>query len=68
MTARGPKGGLQPEREVLLMAREVARRCSVHQRTVRRWIKNGWLPVVRFGAAVRIRPSDLDAFIRDQLS
>lgn len=32
------------------------------QRTIRRWIANGKLPAVRFGAALRIKGSDLLAY------
>jgi len=37
----------------------VADRLQVSKRTVRRWIAEGRLPVVRLGRAVRIRPADL---------
>ena len=41
---------------------DVADFLGVSQRSVRRWIKSGDLPVHRFGAAVRISEIDLSAF------
>ncbi len=38
---------------------EVAEKLSVHEETVRRWIKSGKLKAERFGRAWRIRESDL---------
>ena len=42
---------------------EVAERLGVATRTVRRWIKSGYLVAHHFGTAVRIAESDLKAFI-----
>ena len=49
---------------VLLTPHEVATRCRVSLRTVRRWIADGELPVLRLGRSVRIRKSALAAFLR----
>ena len=42
---------------------EVAERLNVCERTVRRWIAFGLLPVHRFGRTVRISEADLAAFL-----
>jgi excisionase family DNA binding protein len=42
---------------------EVAERLNVCERTVRRWIAAGLLPVHRFGRTVRISEADLAAFL-----
>jgi|tagenome__1003787_1003787.scaffolds.fasta_scaffold20794818_1 excisionase family DNA binding protein len=48
----------------LLTVEEVADRCSVSVRTVRRWIASRDLPVHRLGARnVRISEHDLAAFL-----
>ncbi|NQV85467.1 MAG: helix-turn-helix domain-containing protein [Woeseiaceae bacterium] len=54
--------------EPLLTVAEIAQSCQVCERTVRRWIADGDLPVVRFGRLVRIRPRDHLALIRRCLS
>ena len=50
-------------RRSLLTAAEVAEMLSVSLRSVRRLIKDGKLPIVRVGRAVRIRPEALEALI-----
>jgi excisionase family DNA binding protein len=47
----------------LLTVAEVAERLRVHPITVRRHIKDGRLRAVRVGRAVRVRESDLEAFL-----
>jgi excisionase family DNA binding protein len=42
---------------------EVAERLNVCERTVRRWIAAGLLPVHRFGRTLRISEVDLAAFL-----
>lgn len=55
----------QEESEPMLLKRaEAAKRLGVGLRSVDKLICEGDLPVVRFGASVRIRPADLDLFIR----
>jgi excisionase family DNA binding protein len=50
-------------RRPLLTAAEVARILNISIRQVRRLIKDGKLPIVRVGRAVRIRPESLDKLI-----
>ena len=50
-----------PER--LLTAQQVASRCAVSLRTVRRWITEGDLPVLRLGRAIRIEGVDLQRLL-----
>ncbi|WP_408886991.1 helix-turn-helix domain-containing protein [Limobrevibacterium gyesilva] len=47
----------------LLTVGEVADRLQVHPRSVRRWIADDRMPVVRLGRAVRIRTTDVDRII-----
>ena len=43
----------------LLTVKEAAALCQISERQLRRLIKNGDLPVKRFGKAVRIHPKAL---------
>ncbi len=43
---------------------EAATYLGVHYITVRRWIRQGRIPVVRFGTRVLIRQEALDQFIK----
>ena len=54
----------QPERDWLTVA-QVAERLQVHEETVRRWIRDGQMPVLDLGkkAGYRVRTADLDTFI-----
>ena len=45
----------------------VAAICNVSEKTVRRWIGAQELPAARLGNQWRIRPRDLDDYIRDRL-
>ena len=54
--------------ESLLDIPAVAGVCGVSEKTIRRWIKAGELPAARLGGQWRIRPRDLDNFIRDRLA
>ena len=45
----------------------VAAVCGVSEKTVRRWIQAGELPAAKLGNQWRIRPRDLDDFVRDRL-
>jgi excisionase family DNA binding protein len=42
---------------------EIAERLGVSTRTVRRWIRSGYLVAHRFGGIVRISETDLRAFL-----
>jgi excisionase family DNA binding protein len=48
-------GGNPPASEALLTVEQVAEKWQISQRTVRRMIADGRLPVIRFGRVVRIR-------------
>lgn len=52
------------ERERLLTTEEVAAELRVTQHTLRRWIREGTLVGTRVGREWRIKPADLDDFIR----
>ncbi len=53
--------------EQLFAIPDVARTCRLSEKTVRRLIKAGQLPAARLGGQWRIRPRDLEDFIRDRL-
>jgi excisionase family DNA binding protein len=57
------------EPEFLTVA-EVAQRLRVDQESVRRWLRTRQLPGVNLGrrAGWRIRPADLDAFLKQRSS
>ena len=54
---------IPPVPERLLTVAQVAERCQVSPRSVRRWIDEGDLPVVRLGRSVRVSENDLAAFL-----
>jgi len=54
--------------EPLLTIEAVCAVCRVSDKTVRRWIQTQALPAARLGNQLRIRPRDLDIFIRDRLT
>ena len=45
---------------------QVADRLQVSVWTVRRWLKSGELPGIRFGGVWRVSEADLAAFIEEQ--
>lgn len=51
-----------------LTIEEITQMLSVHEQTVRRWIREGQLPGVLLGrkAGYRIRESDINAFLEDR--
>jgi excisionase family DNA binding protein len=53
--------------EPLLDIPAVADICQMSEKTIRRWIKTGDLPAARLGNQWRIRPRDLEDFVRDRL-
>jgi excisionase family DNA binding protein len=53
--------------EQLLTIKEAAILCRVSEKTIRRWISAGDLTAAKLGAQWRIRPRDLDLFIRERL-
>jgi excisionase family DNA binding protein len=59
----------EQQRAVWLTVAQVAERLQVSQETVRRWIRDGQLPVLELGglkAGYRIREDDLAVFIEER--
>ncbi|MBT4933965.1 MAG: helix-turn-helix domain-containing protein [Rhodospirillaceae bacterium] len=54
--------------EHLLTIKEVSAICQVSLKTIRRWIEARELPAAKLGNQWRIRPRDLDLFIREHLN
>lgn len=52
----------------LLRLDEAAEALQVSDSTIRRLVRDKELKVVRIGRAVRVRPEDLDDFIRDRVT
>jgi excisionase family DNA binding protein len=52
--------------EKLLTPEQVAERLQVTVQTIYTWMRSGYLPSVKMGRLWRIRPSDLDEFIKQQ--
>ena len=52
--------------ERLLDIRELEGRLNIRQSTLRAWIFQGKIPVVRIGRLVRFKESDLDRWLKDQ--
>lgn len=50
----------------MLTLRQVAERLGLHVNTVRRYVYEGVIPVIRFGRAIRVEEKDLEGFIRAQ--
>ena len=57
----------KPVPEQLLTIDDVAALCRVSSKTVRRWIKACELTAAQLGNQWRIRPRDLDLFVRERL-
>jgi excisionase family DNA binding protein len=66
---RNPKPPTTPRVEPLLDIPAVAETLGVSERTVRRMIADGRIPVLRVGRGIRIRAADLTRLInsRDQI-
>ena len=56
------------EEQAWLTVAQVAERLQLHEETIRRWIRDGQIPVLDLGkkAGYRVRPADLDAFIAER--
>jgi excisionase family DNA binding protein len=54
--------------DTLFTVEEVARRLTVHEETIRRWIRNGELQAIDLGGAAgyRISQGELNRFIRER--
>ena len=57
-----------PAPEQLLTINDVAALCQVSSKTVRRWIDARDLIAAKLGAQWRIRPRDLNLFVREHLN
>jgi len=61
---------MSQSKEKMLTVKQVADRLSVDERTVRGWIQKGELKAVNIGGRLRpeyrIRPDDLEAFIKSR--
>ncbi len=55
---------IQPVANRLLKAKEVSETLQVSRSQVYRMMQLGEIPTVRVGTAVRVRPSDLEEFIK----
>jgi excisionase family DNA binding protein len=51
----------------LLTIKDVARLLQVSDKTIRRLIESRDLPAIKLGAQWRIRPRDLELFVRERL-
>ena len=47
----------------MLNLTEVSERLSLHINTVRKYVKQGLIPIVKFEKAIRVEERDLDRFI-----
>jgi excisionase family DNA binding protein len=61
-----PQRELPSREDVLLTRREVAQLLGVNERWVQRALGLGYFPHVKVGKLVRVRRSDLDAYIAAQ--
>jgi len=48
----------------MMTLKEVAGRLGLHINTIRRYIQEGKIPVVKFDKAMRVEKEDLEEFIR----
>lgn len=44
---------------------EIAKEIGVDVSTVRRWLREGQIPSVRFGRAVRVKTKDFEKYLKD---
>ena len=49
--------------EKLLTPAQVAERLQIHERTVTRWLRDGYMRGFKLGKEWRIAPGDLDSFM-----
>lgn len=56
-----------PAPERLMTIPDAAEFLRVSTKTIRRWISRGDLPAAKLGLQWRIRPQDLQRFVRDRL-
>ena len=65
--APSARSTLRPLFHELLTIKETALALKVSDKTIRRWIETHELPAAKLGHQWRIRPRDLDLFIKDRL-
>ncbi len=53
--------------EKLLTPEQVAERLQITVQTIYTWMRSGYLPSVKMGRLWRIRPDDLEEFIKQQI-
>lgn len=49
----------------MLTVREAAKRLGLQETSLRKFIKQGRIPIVKIWGAVRIRPEDVERLIRE---
>jgi excisionase family DNA binding protein len=54
------------DHEKLLTPGQVAERLQVTVQTIYTWMRSGYLPSVKMGRLWRVRPSELEEFIKQQ--
>jgi excisionase family DNA binding protein len=59
----GGMGDSSAQPEAFFTERTLATYLAVSDRTIRNWIRRGELPSYKLGAARRIDPADVDAFL-----
>jgi excisionase family DNA binding protein len=63
-SSKTSRNALSHEIQTLLKAKEAAHFLNVSEHTIRMWIWQRRLPVVRLGRAVRLRREDLELLIK----
>ena len=63
----GARAHVRADMPSLLTIKDAAVILRVSEKTVHRWIEVRELPAAKLGAQWRIRPRDLDLFIKDRL-
>ncbi len=56
---------LVKNRQEYLTSEEVAQELRIEHETVTRWLRTGALPGYKFGKQWRVRPDDLEQFVRE---
>lgn|GEM_PF-2360367 len=61
-----PQAGQRPDGEVLLSPEQIAERWGVPRKSIYGYVHQLGLPAVKVGRHLRIRPSDLEAWLERQ--
>jgi len=48
----------------MLTIKQISERLGLHENTIRRYISEGKIPIVKFDRAVRVEEKDLEKFIK----